>query len=144
MLHNNTHYFLTLRLFFLCHNYYRVYCKVQYIDICMQTPSWKNGWTETAARGYCENITLNNPARIGCQKYISMENSSEEAIEECVLDIRVIFRELVYSVYISIGNVPKLTNYIINRICIIHSRVEFSKIETQIPYYFRSMKRNNL
>lgn len=52
------------------------------------TPSWKNGWTETAARGYCENITLNNPARIGCQKYISMDNSTEEAIKECVLDIR--------------------------------------------------------
>lgn len=52
------------------------------------TLSWKNGWTETAARGYCENITLNNPARIGCQKYISMEKSTEVAIRECVLDIR--------------------------------------------------------
>lgn len=59
--------------------------------------SWKNGWTETTARGYCENITLNNPARIGCQKYISMEKSTEVAIRECVQDIRVIFREPLYS-----------------------------------------------
>ncbi|XP_065929944.1 von Willebrand factor D and EGF domain-containing protein isoform X2 [Magallana gigas] len=52
------------------------------------TLSWKNGWTETAARGYCENITLNNPARVGCRKYIAMDNFTDVAIRECVLDIR--------------------------------------------------------
>lgn len=51
-------------------------------------PSWKNGWTESAAREHCENIFIKNPARTDCQKYISVEKSTNVAIEECVLDIR--------------------------------------------------------
>lgn len=52
------------------------------------TPSWKNNWTESAAREYCTNMIVNNRAREECQKYIPMKKSTEIAIEDCILDIR--------------------------------------------------------
>ncbi|XP_062607020.1 von Willebrand factor D and EGF domain-containing protein-like [Saccostrea cucullata] len=52
------------------------------------TPTWKNGWTESTARSHCENAVLSDPARAECQKYIPMENRTNIAIEECILDIR--------------------------------------------------------
>lgn len=51
-------------------------------------PTWKNNWTESAAREICENMMLNDPAQIECQKYIPMDNSTKIAIEDCILDIR--------------------------------------------------------
>lgn len=77
-----------------------------YIYIVQKTPSWKNGWTESAAREHCESIILENPAQIDCQKYISMEKSTDIAVEECILDIRVfadiILTYIVLSEYIII------------------------------------------
>ncbi|XP_062607121.1 von Willebrand factor D and EGF domain-containing protein-like [Saccostrea cucullata] len=52
------------------------------------TPTWHNGWTEQSARVVCEKAILNDPAKIECQKHISMDNKSSIAIEECILDIR--------------------------------------------------------
>lgn len=57
-------------------------------DFIPPTPSWKNGWNELTARKHCENIILNNPARISCQNYIPMKESTDISIEQCVLDIR--------------------------------------------------------
>eukprot|EP00105_Crassostrea_gigas_P003759 XP_011416707.1 PREDICTED: von Willebrand factor D and EGF domain-containing protein [Crassostrea gigas] len=57
-------------------------------DFIPPTPTWKNNWTESSAREYCENMMLNDPAQIECQKYIPMDNSTKIAIEDCILDIR--------------------------------------------------------
>lgn len=52
------------------------------------TPTWTNNWTESTAREFCENMMLNDPAKIECQKYIPMDNSTKIVIENCILDIR--------------------------------------------------------
>lgn len=52
------------------------------------TPSWKNGWNESTAREYCENIILNNQARISCQTYVPMEKSTDISLTQCMEDIR--------------------------------------------------------
>lgn len=57
-------------------------------NVIPPTPSWKNGWNESSARAYCENIILNNQARISCQTYVPMEKSTDISLTQCMEDIR--------------------------------------------------------
>ena len=57
---------------------------------CLQVFDWTNGWNEQSATAFCENYILGRSSVQACD--VVPDTEQQEAIDTCVLDIKVSLR----------------------------------------------------